>query len=171
MTTPGARINTATDVFPDGSPRGYTRIEATSVLQAMGEEVMVCNVTKGWYDTDPRVEEHLEWLEAHGVTVTDEIADHVEDLFGARTFGDDVALLHSEVSEALEAYRDHGTEDATAPRETGLPKPEGVGSELADVLVRLLDTCQRYDVDLFAEWRRKVTFNWTRPARHGGRRL
>ena len=41
-----------------------------------------------------------------------------------RTFGDECALLHSEVSEALEAFRTNGFEDFDDPK-TG--KPEGVG--------------------------------------------
>ena len=92
-----------------------------------------------------------------------------------RTVGDDVALLHSEVSEMLEAYRDGGLRDQTAPAAspdgTGIPKPEGFGSEAADVLIRLLDTCERRGVDLAYEFRRKLAFNKTRGKRHGGKIL
>lgn len=84
---------------------------------------------------------------------------------GGNTFGDYVALLHSELSEALEAFRDHRLADATGQGQEVWahaamceapvflayrdPKPEGVGSELADVLIRLLDTCDVFGVRPF----------------------
>ncbi len=105
------------------------------------EEVYAVNEANGWFEAD-------------------------------RTVGDDIALLHSEVSEMLEAYRDGGLGDATYDVRDGKPvKPEGFGSEAADVLIRLLDTCKRRKVNLAWEFERKLEHNKTRGHRHGGKTL
>lgn len=117
------------------------REQAHTVFERMQEEVFRLNTSKGWFDED-------------------------------RSVGDMVALLHSEVSEVLEAYRTFKFQDATERiPNADLDKPEGVGAEMADCLIRLLDMAKRWDVDLAAEFTRKMAYNWTREYRHGGRHL
>jgi len=82
-----------------------------------------------------------------------------------RPFSEDIALLTTEVAEAYEAYRVRSMDPYTDPN----GKPDDVKSELADILIRLLDTCQRYNVDLELEYERKMAYNKTRPYRHGGK--
>jgi NTP pyrophosphatase (non-canonical NTP hydrolase) len=80
--------------------------------------------------------------------------------------GEAMCMLHSEVTEMLEAWRDYGFADATGagvcedpqhgdstwdhlcPVTSRPPKPEGVGSEAADVLIRWLDDCDLFGVDI-----------------------
>ena len=78
-----------------------------------------------------------------------------------RSFGDCIADVHQALSKALEAYREHGLEDMTwhptSERDIldsgfGLmPKPEGVASELADVVIRVADMAEWYEVDVREE--------------------
>jgi len=76
-----------------------------------------------------------------------------------------IALMHSELSEALECIREKEPElyfdDAG--------KPLGVMSEYADVIIRICDAVGPGG-DLLAEAvRRKVLFNRGRGYRHGGK--
>jgi NTP pyrophosphatase (non-canonical NTP hydrolase) len=71
-----------------------------------------------------------------------------------------LALIHSEISEALEEYRDGNIE--TYHRETD-GKPEGFGIELADAIIRILDLAEALDIDLQGAIEQKHAFNVTRP--------
>lgn len=48
------------------------------------------------------------------------------------------------------------------------PKPEGVGPELADLMIRVLETSEEYDLDMDFEIERKMAYNEGREIRHGG---
>jgi len=83
-----------------------------------------------------------------------------------RGIPEQLALIHSEVSEALEAYRDalpleHGTDEKG--------KPIGFASELADILIRVGDLAGRHQIDLEQAVFDKLEYNKLRPYRHGGK--
>ncbi len=83
------------------------------------------------------------------------------------TVGEFIALAHSELSEALEAFRDTGVISYRA----GNNKPEGLGAELADVIIRVCDTAAALKLDLAGEIENKMAYNVSRPFRHGGKKL
>lgn len=89
------------------------------------------------------------------------------------SFGDKIAMCHTELTEAIEAYRVSGYEDITetATDENPIPKPEGVGAELADELIRVLHLMWEKGFDPGYEVRRKMIYNYTRAFRHGNRAL
>lgn len=75
-----------------------------------------------------------------------------------------LALIHAEISEALEEYR-RGKMEVYYPHKA--PKPEGFGVELADTVIRILDLAGGLNIDLQKLIRIKLEFNKTRPHRHG----
>ena len=94
-----------------------------------------------------------------------------------RTFGDFISLMHSELSEALEEFRNGHipTEIYYANKDIvnmkPFSKPEGIPIELADVIIRIMDFCGGYNIDIASALDDKIRYNKTRPHRHGGKVL
>jgi NTP pyrophosphatase (non-canonical NTP hydrolase) len=76
-----------------------------------------------------------------------------------------IALIHSEASEALEEFRNHKPLTYTGEGN----KPEGIGSEFADIMIRIGHYAEKLGINLEYECNRKLTYNLTRGHRHGGK--
>lgn len=84
-----------------------------------------------------------------------------------RPFGELIALIHSEVTEAFEARRNGLPINETVYGDGN--KPEGVPSEFADIVIRTAETCEELGIDLEAAIIEKLEYNKKRPYRHGGK--
>ena len=95
-------------------------------------------------------------------------------------------LIHSEVSEALEEYREgkpliygccgfngaycEHSENCDKPKTEDSCKPEGLAVELCDAVIRIFDYLAYLGVDIEAILVAKHEYNKSREYRHGGKR-
>lgn len=138
-------------VVAGDAPDGFMdAIEGKENFRAMQEKVHELAVSKGWWEgtlkgaSGPR-----------------------ETRMGANDFGAKIALIHSEVSEALECAR--GGAFYMGYEDSG--KPCGLPSELADIVIRTMDIAEAMGIDLWDAIEKKHEYNKTRSHRHGGKAL
>lgn len=105
-------------------------------LNALASEITKNNVAKGFYQ--PGVE---------------------------RNFGETIALITSELSEALEHSRDGRAPGEVWYDEKG--KIDGVGVEIADAIIRCLGWAGENDIDIDRLVAEKMAYNATREFLHG----
>jgi NTP pyrophosphatase (non-canonical NTP hydrolase) len=86
-----------------------------------------------------------------------------------KTFTESVAMVHSEASESLDEFRNGNLDRGIYYGEDG--KPEGVGIELADIVLRVMDLAEDNNIDLVECILIKHAFNMTRSHRHGGKKI
>lgn len=75
---------------------------------------------------------------------------------GEKNIGEVIALMHSELSEAFEAYRNGKYIDES----------HGLFVELADCVIRIFDFAGANNIDLDFLIRKKMEYNKTRPFKH-----
>lgn len=122
-------------------------------LNELRDRVHALAVSKGWYEG--------------------------RDVHDPNVLGSMLALIHSEVSEALEDVRKGRSELRfsddyhKSDNPPGHPrlKPVGLPSELADVIIRVLDMCGAMGIDIERAVETKHAYNETRSHRHGGKAL
>lgn len=75
-----------------------------------------------------------------------------------------LALIHSEISEGLEAWRKNLMDDK-------LPDVDGLDAELADTVIRIMDLAEAMGYNLAQTVLAKMQYNLGRPKMHGGKRI
>lgn len=145
-------------------------------------------VKKGWW-SEPTVEEaaattqlalialqHWDMSKcAENVRIGENAPDEIPDLMAlldtlSREQVEDLAkmaLIHSEISEAVEAIVQSRYTQTGGTMEHH--KPEGAIVELGDAFIRMCDWAGRKALDLRRAVVDKHTYNATRPMRHGGK--
>lgn len=78
-----------------------------------------------------------------------------------RNDGEMIALMHSELSEALESLR-HGN-----PPDDKIPEFNGAETELADCIIRIMDTAAARGWNVAEAIVAKMAYNEKRPYKHG----
>jgi len=81
-----------------------------------------------------------------------------------RNDGEAIALMHSELSEGLEALRKNLESDHIV----GF---DGIEEELADVIIRIMDLAQARRWKVAEALIGKIEFNFNRERKHGGKRF
>ena len=180
-------LPTRVEALGDGAYR-ITAIGAELTVAAMQREAFETSKAKSWHDQDDQPPSEAKKLIATEMLRICELTDRIE----AHRKGADadhpraralrpydverlsdhqvlalqyLGLIASELAEAAD--------DVLANRwETSLDekgKPTGLGSEIADVLIRAGDHFSVFGIDLERELRRKFVFNRSRERLHGGK--
>ena len=154
------------------------------------DEVYTLAKSKGWYDNpDPKAHAEMARL-AIGAslqlnTYTEDVRQGdvlplqmVSALGDVRHLSPDqhvklarLWLIASEVFEAIETVIEGKDAQAPVYYTSTEGKPEGLGVELADIAIRLLDFCEAYQIPLESYMLLKHTYNESRPHRHGGKNV
>lgn len=87
---------------------------------------------------------------------------------GAKNFGELLMLVVTEVAEVMEEYRNGRLMKETYVNKNG--KMCGIPSELADIVIRVMDICGYYNIDLEQAIAEKHEYNKSRPYKHGGKK-
>lgn len=76
-----------------------------------------------------------------------------------------IALIHSELSEALEALRKNN------PPDNKVPDHSSVEVELSDVVIRIMDMASMHGWNIAEAVLKKMEYNKTRSYKHGGKKF
>lgn len=136
----------------------------------IAREIHETALSKGWWDSnipEALVDKLVAVTSAHPLTdnTRSAITETLKEYWPKRNVGEMMMLWVTEIAEAYEEYR-KGRLDDTYEVDG---KPEGGVVEVADLIIRVLDTAHDRDWNLGYAIRAKMNYNKTRPYRHGGK--
>lgn len=150
--------------------------ETATAINKIAEECRATAVSKGWFENalnhfrdlchNASVDKGW-WSTPLNVLMDDEITIIEPDLAGELLVtqkASKLALIHSEVSECLEGLRN----DLDSDKLEGRKMEE---EELADIIIRIMDYCGAYNIDIGKVCIEKFNYNQGRAHRHGGKKL
>lgn len=130
------------------------RLDAEASIAQLQQEVHLNARGKGFYDQlDQTIDPRINLLPDTAVTF-------IQTLWNSSR----LALIHSEVSEWLEAIRKPG-------RSEHCPELSKEAEEAADVVIRVMDHCEYMGINLGRAIRIKHAFNMNQEPMHGGKKL
>lgn len=161
-------------------------------LNELAEIIHARNVRLGFYDTvrsfdgllanvHGEVSEALEeWRDGRGMNET---YWSIKETWGEYELGDALRVKDGQLQVRNYDYDFRGSDTSVKewlemtpellrqmPKMVRHLKPEGIPSELADIIIRVLDICAAEGIDIAAAIADKMAFNETRPYRHGGKK-
>ena len=132
------------------------------MLNKLAAEALELTTRKGFHETEKRLETAL--------SVQPDLLSEVRGLQTARR----LALVQSEISEALEACRKNRYADFQAFEAAGETKEafekyikDSFEDELADALIRILELAAVQNIDMDKHIQAKMKYNDTRPYKFG----
>jgi NTP pyrophosphatase (non-canonical NTP hydrolase) len=132
-----------------------------------GERIECLDDSRIYLDTEGyKVSRHIEDMVAfcHSLAHAKGFWDNKEGRYDyqSRNVGELIALIHSELSEALEGHRKDSMDDH-------LPNRKMLEVELADAVIRIFDMAGGLSLDIGGAIIEKLKYNLGRPDKHGKR--
>lgn len=146
-----------------------------NVIRELQAEIGAANKANGFHERGEKLREEVEWKTREGYDAEDAVGA-LRDYQTSR-----LSLITTEVAEAIEELRNGDGVNETYYTEPGgtygssygfrrvgsLRKPEGVPSELADIVIRTFDFADEFEIDLAEMIEEKLAYNATRGHKHG----